>query len=305
MKKIPLQTLNEIMTAPGAFARADKEYVQKLEQIAADIQKNRLEKPILLLSGPSGAGKTTSAYLIERFLDRAGIETHTISMDNFFCTMTPLQRQQAADGTLDLESPNRVDVPYMNEILRQIVAGEPVWMPKYHFSTTTRDDRGWRLTRKPGELLILEGIHALNPHLIQIPDNQTLRLYVSVRTRITCGDILLHPSRLRLLRRMIRDRNFRQRELPETLEMFERVQHGEKQYITPYKARATHSLDTFLPYELGVYKTILQTALQSCAGSPLLCELLRIWDDITPLSPEQVPPDSLVREFIGGSSFRY
>ena len=103
--------------------------------------------------------------------------------------------------------------------------------------TTTRIDQDWQLTRKPNELLLLEGIHALNPEVITIPEEMTVRIYVSVRTRVTNGETVLHPSRLRLMRRMLRDRNFRHRSVAETLSMFEHVQAGEHKYIAPYKKR--------------------------------------------------------------------
>jgi uridine kinase len=294
------------MTASyGALQKADKAFTQQLEKVAKSIQKTAIERPVILLSGPSGSGKTTTSFLLKRLLGGFGLETHTISMDNFFRTMTPEQNRLAAMGKLDLESPDRVDVPYLNAQLKKVISGEPTWIPKYDFTTTTSQDQDWLLTRNPGELLILEGIHALNPKVITVPDPHTVRLYVSVRTRVTCGETVLHPSRLRLMRRMLRDRNFRDRSLSDTLAMFQSVQAGEHKYITPYKTRATHSIDTFLPYELGVYKSELQEAIQDCLGHPILKELLEMWDSITPLSLERVPSDSLVREFAGESSFQY
>ncbi len=306
MQKISLTQLNSNMTASHAAIRmADHRFLQELKKIASYVQSNASEKPVILLSGPSGSGKTTTAFLLERFLDSWGIETHTVSMDNFFSTMTSEQHKLAAAGKLDLESPDRLDVPYLNQQLRKIVAGEPVWMPKYHFSTSIRDDKSWCLTRKPQELLILEGIHALNPDVITIPDTSTVRLYVSVRTRVTHRGFTMHPSRLRLLRRMIRDRNFRKRSPQETIAMFRHVQIGEQKYISPFKNRATFSIDTFLPYELGIYKSFAADIVYNDENELLLKDLRALWDDVTPLPMEDVPADSLVREFIGGSVFSY
>lgn len=301
-----LTELNQEMTASEiAMQKADAAFLQEVRSVAEEIQNSAVTHPVILLSGPSGSGKTTTAFLLERYLDSWGTETHTISMDNFFCTMTPEQQILAAEKKLDLESPERVDVPYLNQQLKKIIAGEPTWLPKYDFQTTTRHDQGWLLTRKPGELLILEGIHALNPNVITVPDAHTVRLYVSVRTRVTHGDTVLHPSRLRLLRRMIRDRNFRHRSLSETIFMFEGVQAGEHKYIAPYKKRATFSIDTFLPYELGIYKTLLDGELDCCMSHPMMKELHEMWTDIAALPLEGVPGDSLVREFIGDSAFVY
>ncbi|MCD8220026.1 MAG: nucleoside kinase [Ruminococcus sp.] len=306
MHVINLTKLNEAMTASAtAISEADATFLQGLYKIAKEIQLHAADRPIILLSGPSGSGKTTTAYLLERFLDKWKIETHTVSMDHFFRTMTPQQQQLAANGKLDLESPDRVDVQYLNQQLQKIIAGESTWMPKYHFSTMTREDHSWLLTRKPQELLILEGIHALNPSVIQIPNEKTVRIYASVRTRVTHNHITLPPACLRLVRRMIRDRNFRRRSLSETIDMFERVQQGEKNYIMPFKERAIFSVDTFLPYELGVYKAILNDDLASVWEHPMLDELRSIWDVIQPLPLKQVPTNSLIREFVGSGVFHY
>lgn len=306
MKYLHLTELNETMlSSETAMQEADAVFVQRLREVAKSIHDSAVERPIVLLSGPSGSGKTTTAFLLERFLDSWKTETHTISMDHFFSSMTPEQQCLAAEGKLDLESPERVDIPYLNQQLTKIATGEPTWLPRYDFPTATRHDQNWLLTRKPGELLILEGIHALNPAVITVPEELTVRIYVSVRTRVTHGGTVLHPSRLRLIRRMLRDRNFRHRNLLETIAMFERVQAGEHKYIVPYKKRAIFSIDTFLPYELGIYKTLLDGELESCMPHPMLKELQEIWDDIAPLPLEQVPADSLVREFVGDSSFQY
>ena len=143
--------MNREMTASSdAMAQADAAWLQTIEQAASSIRRNAQQQPIVLLSGPSGSGKTTTAFLIERFLDRWGVETHTISMDHFFCSLTPQQRELAAAGKLDLESPARVDAPYLNTLLRQIAEGQPTWLPHYDFRTTTRCDKWRLLTRKAG-----------------------------------------------------------------------------------------------------------------------------------------------------------
>lgn len=306
MQYITLSQINQEMTAdPNAMQIADTLFLENVCQTAKQIAEHAYERPIVLLSGPSGSGKTTTAYLISRFLNHWGKITHTISMDNFFSTMTPTQQAQMAAGKLDLESPARVDIAYLNQTLECIISCQPAWIPRYDFPTTTRIDKYRQLTRKPGEILILEGIHALNPTVITIPNCQTVGVYVSVRTRICQEETVLHPSYLRLVRRMLRDKNFRKRSLMETIHMFEKVQAGERKYITPYKSRANLSVDTFLPYELGVYKTLLGNEIQSCITHPLLQQLRSIWQDVTPLPLENVPTDSLLREFTGGSIFHY
>ena len=306
MKYRKLTDINrEITASENALQQADQAFLGELQKVAESIRQTAAERPVILLAGPSGSGKTTTAFLLERFLDRWGVETHTISMDNFFSTMTPQQRELSVKGKLDLESPARVDIPYLNQQLQKIIACEPTWLPRYEFPTPTLIDQDWQLTRKPNELLLLVGIHALNPEVITIPEEMTVQIYVSVRTRVTNGETVLHPSRLRLMRRMLRDRNFRHRSVAETLSMFEHVQAGEHKYIAPYKKRALFSVDTFLPYELGIYKTLLDGELEAEMQHPLLRELRQMWDDVEPLRLEQVPADSLVREFAGDSAFHY
>ena len=177
MKYRKLTDINQEMTASeNALQQADQAFLGELQKVAESIWQTAAERPVILLAGPSGSGKTTTAFLLERFLDRWGVETHTISMDNFFSTMTPQQRELSAKGKLDLESPARVDIPYLNQQLQKIIACEPTWLPRYEFPTTTRIDQDWQLTRKPSELLLLEGIHALNPEVITIPEEMTADL---------------------------------------------------------------------------------------------------------------------------------
>ena len=180
--------------------QTDSDYQKRLHEIADDIAKHREQRPIILLSGPSGSGKTTTAQMIEQILDVQGIETHTLSLDNYFRSLTDADKELFAQGKLDLESPNRVDSEFLSEQLSAIEAGEPVELPIYDFKESARVMSGNILHRKKGELVILEGIHSLNPDVIRIPDEKTAKIYVSVRTRITNNSEILHPSfRARLI----------------------------------------------------------------------------------------------------------
>ena len=142
------------------------------------------------------------------------------------------------------------------------------------------------------------------PRVITVPDTQTTRLYVSVRTRLQLEDgRLLHPEYIRLLRRFLRDRDYRHRRLEDTLAMFDSVQRGEERYILPYKPHATHNVDTFFAYEAAVYKERLYEDLQPLGEDPRLTVLMAALAALTPLSPAAVPADALIREFIGGSVY--
>lgn len=303
---ITVQSINEALArdAAGMIARADADYAARLETLAADIREHRDSRPLLLLAGPSGSGKTTTALMLEHRLDSAGFETHTLSMDDFFYPLSPEEQRLAAEEKLDLESPGRVDAAFLNETLESLLEGKPTPLPHFSFRNNTRTPSGVTLTRKPGELIILEGIHALNPAVITLPEECTARLYVSVRTRLEGENgAMLHPSRVRLLRRMLRDKLYRSRDIAETLRMFRSVQRGEERYIMPYKHRATYTVDTFCSYEVSVYKTLLESEVKALTNAPEIAEIVDAWAGLAALSPELVPPRALIREFIGNSAF--
>ncbi len=298
---IELQTINEkLLTDPHGFVlETDNAYQQQLSGIADDIAAHREERPIILLSGPSGSGKTTTAQMLEKILDERDIETHTLSLDNYFHSLTDEEREMFARGELDLESPNRVDSEFLSRQLAEIELGNPVELPMYDFKESVRVMNGNILHRKPGELVILEGIHSLNPDVIRIPDKKTAKIYVSVRTRITKNGEILHPSKIRLMRRMVRDRLFRKRSLEDTLMMFRSVEEGENKYIMPYKYRSTYDVDTFMAYELGAYRDHLLKDLMEMTGEPEIRDAVAFLSEIEAMPMGALSEHSLIREFVG------
>ncbi|MBO7475172.1 MAG: adenylyl-sulfate kinase [Ruminococcus sp.] len=304
---IEITRINQgIDSDPARYIKAvNEDYLYKLKKIADEIAENRIEKPVILLSGPSGSGKTTTAMMIEKLLDDMGHETHTLSMDNWFCPLTEAEKALAAEGKMDLESPLRVDCELLNRQIEDICACREIELPKYNFKTSTRCGSGKMFKRNRDELVIFEGIHALNPAVITVPDSMISKIYVSVRTRISDEDILLHPSRIRLMRRMIRDKNFRKRSLRETMNMFHSVEAGENKYIMPYKYRSDYDVDTFMSYELSVYRNDLMPQLQELTDVPEVCECIKVLEKLVPVEKEDVTPDSLICEFIGNGQFKY
>ncbi|HWQ50163.1 MAG TPA: adenylyl-sulfate kinase [Terriglobales bacterium] len=284
---------------------ADAAYYRSIRELSKAIYRSRAERPIILLSGPSGSGKTTTALLLERFLDDDGCETHTLSMDNYFNTLTGNWKELADRGELDFESPERVDKAFLNEQLRSLEYCEPVELAKFSFKEGCRVPSGRTLARKPGELIIVEGIHALNPDVITLPDSDTLRIYIAVCTGLKDGETTLLPPGVRLLRRLIRDKLYRKRSFADTLSLYAGVERGEKAYISPYTDRATHTVDTFHTYELGVYKTVLKSIADTIPDTPETAALNAMLERVEPVEPDLVPPDSLIREFIGESSLSY
>lgn len=297
-----IRTINDRLRADayGYMRQAEEEFDARLTAVARDICDKRAQCPIILIAGPSGSGKTTTARKLEEKLDAWGCEAHALSLDNYFVPLSEEQQQLAAAGKLDLESPDRVDIPFLNQQLEGIIAGRPTPIPHFNFTDNSRTHSGHTLTRKPGDLVILEGIHALNPAVITLPEAETQRLYVSVRTRlVTDNGEALHPKRIRLLRRMLRDKLFRNRSVEHTLRMFGSVQRGENRYIMPYKARSIHDIDTFCPYEVSVYKDELLEELQTLENRADARELLELLAQVTIAPAALVPLDALIREFIG------
>lgn len=292
----------------GFILECDNAYFSQAQKIAQIIEKNIEKTPIILLSGPSGSGKTTTALTIEHILDSKGAETHTLSLDNYFKPLDDRERKMLEEERLDLESPNRVDKDLLNTQLEQMIKCEAVKLPKFDFKTAQRTDSGITLSRKPGEPIILEGIHSLNPEIIEIPEEETYKIYVSVRTRVKYGGITMHPKFIRLLRRMMRDSIYRGRTIAETIKMFESVEVGAKKYIMPYKGRSDIDVDTFIPYEISVYKGFLLERLKNCEDCVIderLREVMRVLSAVDGIDEQKVPKNSLIREFIGNGNFEY
>ena len=312
MKKISIAEINsEIASNPKEYIEeCNKKYEGKLKKIALDIVNICEEKPIILLAGPSGSGKTTSALKLETMLEKKGIQTHTISMDDYFLPHTAFTENVLnEDGKVDYESPYRIDIGLLNEHMQKMANCEEIVSPKFHFATQTVSE-GKTYRRQKGEIVIIEGIHALNPLVTGSADDFCSCMYVSVRTRLELDDgTLVHPCFLRLMRRILRDKNFRGRSAAETLDLYNNVQRGESKYILPFKPRAAYSVDTFLPYEPALYKPMLTEELEKIENTYPFFEkysqTLEVLHKVKPCEERFVPKDSLPREFIGGSVYEY
>lgn len=292
--------------AANYIAQCEKIYRDRISEAAEKIYMERRERPLVLISGPSGSGKTTGAMRIGKHLKEKGLSVHIISMDNYFLPEGAGKIPLDENGNADLESPYRMDIPLFREHLEKLFRCEPVEIPKFTFRTQSRS-AGVSIQRKKDEIIIIEGIHALNPEVTGNTDGYTTCVYVSVRTRIKNSSGTLHPRYIRLMRRLCRDKLFRGRSVNEVFSMLPGVTRGEDLYIMPYKGRANIEIDTFLAYEPSVYAFMLMNDLKDTENIPgdSCPELLETLRELSTLSGEYVPPDSLVREFIGGSSFSY
>lgn len=292
---------------PAAVLENDRrQYFGQIAQAADLIAANAVQRPVVLLAGPSGSGKTTTALLIERALRQRGLLTHTLQLDDYFSSLSDEEVALMRQGKLDLEKPTRIDIPFLQAQIDDLLSGREVRLPRYDFMQNRRVDSGRTLRRSANEIVIMEGIHALNPQVTRHSE-QTTRIYVSVRTRITThAGQTLHPSCIRLARRLLRDRTGRGRSLRETIEMRGKVDRGEQAYIMPFKPNAHFSVDSFYSAELSVYRPFLLDDLTDLAPEyPDLALLTQTLRELPDTSADLVPRDSLLREFIGGSELNY
>ena len=304
-----LTRLNEaVRSDPAAFAReCDAAFAKKVENAAKKIADHRGESHVVLLSGPSGSGKTTTALKIEEQLDKMGIETHTISMDNYFKTLDPETAPRNRDGAIDFESPFFLDVDLLNRHFAMLDRGETIHVPKYEFARQMRSDiLSQPMRLGPDELAIFEGIHALNDIIVG-KNPRAFKLYIAARSslRDEDGSVVFDHAWLRLCRRIVRDYQFRGSDAAFTLKMWSNVRRGEQLYISPYKATANLMFDSSLAFEFAVLKPIVVPLLEAIPAGKysVVDDMLRGFEKIEALDEKYVAPDSLAREFIGGSTY--
>ena len=306
-----LKEINEaVRSDPQGFAQAcDQTFHQKVEMAAKKIADHRKDSRIILLSGPSGSGKTTTAMKIEEVLDNAGIETHTISMDNYFNTIDPDTAPRNREGQIDYESPFCLDIDLLNRHFSMLDRGETIHIPKYEFSRQMRSDiLSQPLKLGPDEMAIFEGIHALNDVIVG-KNLKAFKLYIAARSNVVDedGTVVFDHSWLRLCRRIVRDFKFRGSDATFTLKMWPNVRRGEKLYISPYKENADLMFDSSLACEFSVLKPFVVPLLEAIPRGQyqVVDDILAAYERIEPMDERYIAPNSLVREFIGGSGYQY
>ena len=307
-----LQEINRrIQTDVQEFlAECDDNYAQRVSLAADKILTNLERSPIVLLSGPSGSGKTTTAMKIAEELQRRGVNTHAVAMDNYFHTINPRTAPRTPEGDIDFESPLCLDMDLLDRHFTALAHGEEIFIPKYEFARHMRNDsRATPLKLGKNEIVVFEGIHALNDDIAGRHPEAT-KLYISARSNVNEGSVLRFKGTwMRLTRRAVRDYNFRGTDVEDTLEMWANVRRGEKLYISPYKNRADIIFDSSLPYEVSVMKNyalpLLQAVPEENVRRAELLELIEAFQYFEPIAPELVDQDSLLREFIGGGSYHY
>lgn len=296
---------------PAEFvAECERGYAEQISATADMIIENMKNSPVVLLAGPSGSGKTTTAFKLEQELEARGIITHSVSLDNYFKTVDHRTVPRTPEGDVDLESPLCLDMDLLNEHFGMLARGEMIRIPRYVFSRQIRDpSRSQPLRLKKNEIAIFEGIHALNNDLTA-PHPEAFKLYVTASGGYFINDEqILTRQQLRLMRRVVRDFNFRGADAAYTLEMWPTVIRGERLYIDPYKLSADDWINSTLDYEVAVMKQFAGKLFFELLGSTIVNEELQ---SILPalalfseLDPAMTPESSLLREFIGGGIYNY
>lgn len=306
-----LAQINEaVRSDPRGFAEeADAAFQRKVDAAARQIAENRSRSHIVLLSGPSGSGKTTTAMKIEESLDRAGVTTHTVSMDNYFLTVDPETAPRTRDGAIDYESPFCLDIELLNRHFAMLDRGETIHVPKFEFARQMRSAVNSRPLRLgDDELAIFEGIHALND-VFTGKNPRAMKVYIAAASDFTDDSgAVFERGWVRLCRRIVRDAKFRGSDAAFTLKLWPGVCRGEKLYIAPYRDGADVLFDTTLPYELCAMKSHIVPLLEGIpAGERTepVEQILHAFGLLADLDDSYVAPDSLVREFIGGSTYSY
>lgn len=294
----------------GLIEEGDAQYHANVESAAEKILENLPNSPIVLLSGPSGSGKTTTAMKIAAALEARGVGSHYVGMDDYFNTISPETTPRTPEGEYDLESPLCLDMELMNEHFTKLSRGERIYVPKYEFSRKMRafePSKSIKLGRD--EIVIFEGIHALND-MITDRHPEAFKLYISARSDVEFeGKIVFKRTWFRLVRRMVRDYNFRGSAPDETMGMWANVRRGEKAHISPFKDKADFQFDSSLPYELPVFN---RTATELFRSVPEGIERFEELRGVLPalqlfgeIDESLVPKSSLIREFIGGGIYEY
>ncbi len=285
---------------------------KRISQIADEIlHRNQKGQPVklILISGPSSSGKTTFSKRLSVQLMANGLKPYPISLDDYFVNREDTPKDE--NGNYDYESLYALDLDFFNQQLQALIKGEEVELPRFNFTTGKREWSGKHLRVDDNMILILEGIHALNPELTpHIPTESKFKIYVSALTTILLDNHNYIPTTdNRLLRRIIRDYKYRGYSAEETISRWPSVRAGEEKWIFPYQENADVMFNSALLFELAIIKDYAEPILRKVPNNrPEYSEAYRLRKFLgyfVPLQDKELPPTSLLREFLGGSSFRY
>ncbi len=286
---------------------AEALHEKKYAEIADQVRQSGAR--MVLLAGPSSSGKTTSCRRLSIQLSVLGYDVCQLSLDDYFVCRA--RTPKLPNGEFDFESIDALDIPLLNDHLLALLRGEEVKIPTFDFIKGDPYYSGKTLKLGPRSILVVEGIHALNPKLTaQIDDAMKFRVYVSALTQLTIDDQnIIHGTDNRLVRRIVRDNNFRGWNAYETIRRWPDVVRGERKHIFPYQENANVMFNSALLYELGVLKRyaepLLKQVPEDCNEYSIARQLLDFSELLLPIDDKFIPYNSIMREFLGGSTFNY
>ncbi|MCL1791785.1 MAG: nucleoside kinase [Peptococcaceae bacterium] len=289
---------------------AEALHEKKVSAIADAISNNRRTVQIVLISGPSSSGKTTFTRRLATQLRVNGLKPISLSLDDYFIDrdQTPLD----ADGHYDFDALEAIDLELLNQNLENLITGEEVEIPKYNFTTGTREPFGTYMRMDPDNVLIIEGIHALNPQLLTLHVSKyaIFKIYISALFLLNIDTAnRIATTETRLLRRIVRDDLFRSLPVERTLKQWPSVRRGEDENVFPYQEEADIMFNSSLLFELNILRPYAEPLLKTLDHDSPFYEmaqhLLNLLSFFRPMQPNAVPNTSLLREFIGGSVYRY
>lgn len=286
---------------------SETHFESQLSMIAEQIYQRRNNIKFVLLAGPSSSGKTTTAKKLEIYLQSKGLKTHTISVDDYFVNKedTPVDEF----GEYDFESIKAIDLNLFNRHLAKLLDGEKVQIPDYNFVTGKREYNKKYLKLEKDDIVVIEGLHAINDELTMAVDRiNKFKIFIGPFTQLNIDNHnRIHTSDTRRLRRIVRDNKTRGYNAADTLRMWKKIREGEEKYIFPYQHDVDAVINSALLYELGVLKTYAEPLLFSVEENdemyPEAIRLINFLRNFLPIPSDEVPKDSILREFIGGSGF--
>lgn len=302
--------LNEIVSQgrAGEIVRLSEAlYDTQLSKIAEEVYENRNNIKLVLIAGPSSSGKTTTANRLKVFLGSKGFRTHTISLDDYFVDREKTPRDE--DGEYDFESLRAIDLELFNKQLAKLLDGEKVLLPEYNFILGKREYKKKWLQLKDNDIIVIEGLHALNDEVtLSVERRNKYKIYISPLTQLNIDNHnRIHTSDTRRLRRIVRDNKYRGHLAADTLNMWKNIRQGEEKFIFPFQDDADTIINTALVYELGVLKTYAEPLLFSVPEDdpayPEAIRLINFLRNFLSIPSDEIPRDSILREFIGGSGF--
>mgnify|MGYP002513321536 CR=1 FL=1 len=301
---VDLSLINTRGLSKNSFIRhCEFEYESRVYAAAKEIiEENR---HIIMLTGPSASGKTTTAHKLRQHFEARGRNSRVLSLDDFY--LNPEDGPHFEDGTPDFESVDALDIPCINRCIKELLETGRTLMPLFDFHTHSRSEQWEEILCGEDDVIIMEGLHALNPRLTDLADGGHItRAYVSARSKFMDGEeTLIEPKELRLMRRMVRDVAKRSTSPAETIAMWQKVCDGERQYIDPFRDEADFKIDSTMDYEPCIFRSYLEPFMVQAVDMDETSRqaLVELWNkltgfhDIRDASP--VPQDSVIREFIG------